>query len=56
MSAAPAEGANVLQFMFAAMWRLTEGDPAARKALTAAAEAYNRRMDEFNGHTGEGGD
>jgi hypothetical protein len=40
---------NVLQFIFAAMWKLTEGDPFARKMLVAAGEEYSRRMDEFNG-------
>lgn len=39
---------NVLQVMFAAMWKLTEGNPSARKMLTAAAEEYNRRMAEIN--------
>jgi hypothetical protein len=40
---------NVLQVIFAGLWKLTEGDPAARKMLVSAAEEYNRRMDEFNG-------
>jgi hypothetical protein len=39
---------NVLQFIFAAMWKLTEGDPVARKMLVSVGEEYNRRMDEFN--------
>ena len=44
-----AEKVNVLQAIFAAMWKQSEGNPALRKMLTQAAEEYNRRMDEING-------
>jgi hypothetical protein len=40
---------NVLQVIFAGLWKLTEDMPAARKMIVSAAEEYNRRMDEFNG-------
>lgn len=39
---------NVLQVMFAAMWKLTEDNASARRMLIACAEEYNRRMAEIN--------
>ena len=50
--ASPAAGqeVNVLQVLFAMMWKLTEGDPVARKMLIAAAEGYNRQMARINRH------
>jgi hypothetical protein len=39
----------VLQFIFAAMWKLTENQPLTRRMLVSVAEEYNRRMAEING-------
>ena len=44
-----AQKVNMLQLIFAAMWKQAEGNPAARKMLASAGEEYNRRMDEING-------
>jgi hypothetical protein len=40
---------NVLQVIFAGLWKLTEDMPTARKMIVSVAEEYNRRMDEING-------